>query len=151
MIYYESWYIVDSYGKNCVVDQRSNIHSNYIKPRQKIGKSNPDGGINHCFIFLGDFYCFSVMNDVPWCTLMYRRHESRLRLLDVGDPRLQHVEATLKHAVLSDGRHLAVPKIGPDTKIHHAPPQKYQEYHRNTIRDHQAWPAGMAGISTMGT
>ena len=30
----------------------------------------------------------------------------RLRLLDVGDACLQHVEATLKHAILSDGRHL---------------------------------------------
>ena len=37
----------------------------------------------------------------------------RLRLLDVGDACLQHVEATLKHAVLSDGRHL---RNGPDTK-----------------------------------
>ena len=36
----------------------------------------------------------------------------RLRLLDVGDACLQHVEATLKHAVLSDGRHL---RNGPDT------------------------------------
>ena len=41
--------------------------------------------------------------------LMSRRnrpHRNRLRLLDVGDACLQHVEATLKHAVLSDGRHL---------------------------------------------
>ena len=33
-------------------------------------------------------------------------HWNRLRLLDVGDACLQHGEATLKHAVLSDGRHL---------------------------------------------
>ena len=45
-------------------------------------------------------------------------HWNRLRLLDVGDACLQHVEATLKHAVLSDGRHLRRP---------------------DTLRYHQTW------------
>ena len=47
--------------------------------------------------------------------LISRRN--RLRLLDVGDACLQHVEATLKHAVLSDGRHLTGDK--PDTLRYH--------------------------------
>ena len=45
-------------------------------------------------------------------------HRNRLRLLDVGDACLQHVETTLKHAVLSDGRHLHKP---------------------DTLRYHQTW------------